>query len=512
MLDRDMLTYNALDSAVTLESAGEIFREIANTDYLKTYEMTERLFPIINYMATRGILVDIERLKAERERAMQMIEERQEELDKECGRHLNPLSPKDCQAYFYIELGIQPYTKASKDAYGKRRTSITTDDKAMARLVRGTASRPGLRSAKLVQELRGLHKLKGTYLEIEFDPDGRLRCSVNPRGTRFGRLSTSQTIFGTGGNMQNLPESFKSFLVADPGCLLCEMDKAGAEWVIVAYASGDAAMIEVCESGESPHPHTANRMYGAPKPIIKRDNDLIGHSTDPDEIRELRQVFVDEGIDISNWPRNMSLRQAGKKSNHGLNYDEGYQTFALTNEMLESEAKHIIQLYHDGYPGIRQWHQYIQSKLRHDRTLINCFGRKYKFTDMWGSDLFKAAYAFIPQSTVADLLNNGLILTYNDKDPDLDQTEILMQVHDSALTQFHLDRSGRDFKKMARSLLRQKHYMSPDMTYNGRTFQIETDLKVGTTWGNMVEVRMSENVEEFAERLEAAARELSIIQ
>ena len=33
--------------------------------------------------------------------------------------------------------------------------------------------------------------------------------------------------------------------------LLIELDKAGAEWVIVAYISGDGAMIQVVESGKS---------------------------------------------------------------------------------------------------------------------------------------------------------------------------------------------------------------------------------------------------------------------
>jgi hypothetical protein len=49
---------------------------------------------------------------------------------------------------------------------------------------------------------------------VAFDADGRLRCSWNPRGTKFGRLSSSQTIFGTGMNLQNLSPKFKGFIVA----------------------------------------------------------------------------------------------------------------------------------------------------------------------------------------------------------------------------------------------------------------------------------------------------------
>ena len=508
-MDNQTLIYNALDSAVTLACHGPLLDEMNRNGYDETYQLTANVLPVLFYMACRGIRVDRAKLDEERRRVSVLIDETQAKLDTEVGRPLNVQSPKDCQAYFYGTLGIDPYTKTSKDRYGKRKTSITTDDKAMARMARGTASRAPIRAARLVQELRGLLKLRGTYLDIEFDQDHRIRCSVNPRGTRFGRLSTSQTIFGTGTNMQNLPEGFKSFLVADPGCYLYEIDKARAEWVVVAYAANDASMIEVCESGEDPHLHTAHQMYGVDKEAIMLDNKLIGHSTDPMEIAEKRGNWFDSnGISTKGWPRNMSMRQAGKKSNHGLNYDEGYKTFALMNEIPEAEAKRMISLYHEGYPGIRRWHETTQSKLRHNRTLVNCFNRKYKFLDAWGPDLFKAAYAFIPQSTVVDLVNESMAATYNDQDPTTDHSEILMQVHDSVLNQRHFEASHRDYRTWAAAILRQVAQMNPTMTYSGREFQIGSDLKVGTDWANMVEVKLSENVTELEQRLEEACNDL----
>ena len=69
--------------------------------------------------------------------------------------------------------------------------------------------------AKLVQELRALEKLHGTYLEVGIDKDDRIRSSWNPRGTKFGRFSSSKTIFGSGMNLQNLHPEFKEFLVSD---------------------------------------------------------------------------------------------------------------------------------------------------------------------------------------------------------------------------------------------------------------------------------------------------------
>lgn len=503
------LHYNALDSAVTLACRNSIRQELLRTGYIETYEMSQRLMPVIFYMTCRGIQVDSEALANERVRVSIQIEEKQKELNECVGRDLNVNSSAACQQYFYIELGIQPYTKTTVGSDGQKLQTITTDDKAMARLARGTASRAPIQAARLVQELRRLKKLRGTYLEVLFDSDNRLRCSINPRGTRFGRLSTSQTIFGTGTNMQNLPESFKNFLIADPGHLFYEMDKARAEWVVVAYVSGDAGMIDVCESGLDPHVHTAFQMYGAPKDIIELEAKELGHVTDPEQLKEWRSKFEQIlNINTKSWPRTMTMRQAGKKSNHGLNYDETYKTFALQNDMQEREAKEMINLYHGGYPGVRHWHGATKEQLRHDRTLINCFGRKYKFLDRWGDDLFKAAYAFIPQSTVADLLNNGLIKTFHSTESCLDDTEIMMQVHDSGLFQRH---NPTNFKMWAQAILKQQAYLTPTLTYSGRDFQIGTDLKIGNCWGKMIEVKIGDNETELADRLEETVREYSLL-
>ena len=52
--------------------------------------------------------------------------------------------------------------------------------------------------------------------------------------------------------------------------VLIELDKAGAEWVVVAYLAGDARMIEICESGRSPHPITGSYITGIPVELIEK--------------------------------------------------------------------------------------------------------------------------------------------------------------------------------------------------------------------------------------------------
>lgn len=775
-MDETFLRYNALDSACTLEIHNKIWDDVGN-EFAPAYKMTVDLFPVLMFMQTRGVKVSHDLLDQTKIEVLASAKEKQEELDKLCGHHLNVNSPKQCVQYFYITKGISPY-------FGKGK-SPTVDDKALQRMVRGTAKQPGLREAKLVQEIRGLEKLYGTYLNMQFDEDSRMRGSYNPRGTKFGRLSSSKTIFDTGMNFQNLPQEFKKFLVPDDGYVFLEVDKRQAEWVVVAYASGDANMIAAIEAKTDVHLHTASLMFNADPDIVKLDNKMIGHITDAEIIAQIRYEDPILRKYTQGFPRAMSARQCGKKcltadtevltpsgwvsfdnlrqgtkiaqwkdgiisfvsmlelnkyqndeelitleanhvsqyvtpghriltvndrtkdqrvflakdlkakahwnlptsglllpagnnitsdeikllvaiqadgsidpynnlilrvakerklkrgkeildrlnvrytetdrgffihrgspstdkvasllghnklfgsylmecqqivmqafidevpfwdgydekrqyfttvkenalwvqtiahlvgyratvkerkptgygkknlfwvkigavnntslvsikkgntnytgyvycptvpsgfflvrhkgkisvtgnSNHGLNYAETANGFALINEMTIGEAKEIVNLYHRIYPGIQLWYEAIKRQLQKDRSLTNCFGRKVRFMNLWCDDLFKSAYSMLPQSTVVDSLNMGMVDIYADDDiTKVMNVDVLAQVHDSILMQVPISvlENEQSFNALFDKVTK---YTSPGMNYNGRDFTIASDFKAGLNWG-----------------------------
>lgn len=475
-LDVDFLEYSALDSACTLDIHNKFWPDLGQ--FKPAVDMTMELFPVLMFMQTRGVRVSHDALEETKKDVLKAKAEKQRELDEICGFSLNVDSPKQCQEYFYGVKGIPVIT-------GKTGRP-TVDDKALQRMVRGTQKHPGLREAKLVQEIRGLGKLYGTYLDLEFDADGRMRGSYNPRGTKFGRLSSSQTVFGTGTNFQNLPQEFKKFLLPDEGYCFIEVDKRQAEWVVVAYCSGDANMISAIESGTDVHVHTASLMFGVDPEVVRYENKLIGHSTDSTAVSELRNhdpklAALPRGM----WPRAMSLRQCGKKSNHGLNYDEGPNGFALIHEIEIPEAKRIVNLYHTIYPGIRIWYDHIKRELQKERTLTNCFGRVVRFLGRWDDKLWKSAYAMKPQSSVVDSLNSGMVKIYNDTE--LCSTggfniDILAQVHDSILMQVPIKflTIEENFNRITGKVT---DYTSPTMSYGARDFKIASDYQVGMNWG-----------------------------
>lgn len=210
-----ILLYPIWDNAVE--------KELTKGEYWHDYDETIDIFEPLIYMTTRGMRVDHTALQTANKRIAELITETQKQLDeavephfyqKAVVKYLNPQSPKHCMTYFYGHKQIKPYLNLKtrlRPTTEKPFQGVTTDDKAMQRIFKKT----NLREAKLVQEIRGLQKLYGTYLEVTLDWDGRLRCSWNPRGTTTGRLSSSQTVFETGLNMQNLIPEFKDFLVPD---------------------------------------------------------------------------------------------------------------------------------------------------------------------------------------------------------------------------------------------------------------------------------------------------------
>ena len=411
------------------------------------------------------------------------------EEDEELGGEvlLNVNSQPKLLWYFHGRTGIPPYIKRDTQA-------PTTDELALQRLAKPVASRParwrgGFPEAGDVIRVRGRRKMVNTYLNMKMDADNRCRCAYKPLGAKTGRLSSTQTYWGSGGNHQNIPEEFRSVFIPDKGRFLWAVDKKAGEWVIVAYLSGDRNMIKAVEEGIDPHTHTAHLMTGLPHEAIDEEARLVKASTDPafiEKARERMSPAAKAAFAKAMWvPTGMSCRQAGKKANHGINYNEGPVTFALMNQISEAEARRIIALYTKiAYPGVPRWWESIIFDLRTHRTLENCFGRKWVFRGALNDELFRMAYAFLPQSSLVDAANQGLIYC----DRHLPRMETLLQKHDENLGQYKFADSGhfhQDVKRLAGA-------MTPKMEYGGREFTIGNELALGMSWGGLAEVEMEE--------------------
>lgn len=289
--------------------------------------------------------------------------------------------------------------------------------------------------------------------------------------------------------------------------ILLEFDLAGAEWVIVAYLSGDKNMIGVVESGKSPHIVTGSLISSLPEDIVLQDHKLVGSNTDPRTIERLREPIGRDLLDGPFfWPRSMSVRQMGKKSNHGLNYNMKYRRAALEWEVAESDAKPIVEAYSEvAYPGIKDYWKGIVAELKASRTLTNCFGRKVRLLGEWGQDLFDQGYSFKPQSTVGDITLQAMCSIY--EDDSLQDIRLGAQVHDSLLLQSPIPAVDTDWAALTVACERVIHHLRPELEYNGFKFRLNVDMKIGLNWGDMRPTSPSKIREVYEELVASAVQE-----
>jgi DNA polymerase-1 len=434
-------------------------------------------------MHERGIRVDLEGMKMAREAITRQLEDLSCDLFKIMGKELNVDSPKQLIDYFYGELELTPYKN-------RKTGKVTTDANALKRL-----ARKGIEEAKILQDIRKLGKLLSTYLggskegssveAILSKSDGRLRCVFDPARTETGRLASKKDLDNSGMNLQNQPQEIRRYFLFDEGYIGYNIDLSQAENRIVAYVGPVPEMIECFERGLDVHSLTGSMISGLPPDVVKQQD-----KTD---------VYAPIGSGNYSW------RFWGKKCNHGLNYDEGYRTFSFILEIPEKDGKLLVDTYHRSYPGVRQgFHEQVQNMLRTSRTVTNLLGRKRLFLDRWGDNLFKEAYAQIPQSSVADIINEyGLSYIY--RNDFFKYVELLLQVHDSIIFQIP---KFLPWEVHARLLLAIKKSLEPKLEWRSRRFVIPADVQMSTTHMAKIDNGLHDIKKDAFENEETLAREL----
>lgn len=438
---KDLWLYNTKDCAVLNTILPAQLAQLNKQQNIVAYNNQVKLIEPIVYMSSRGIQADVQQLRKLSDEAGSVLDGLMAAFHDECGYECDPKSPAQLKELFYVRRNHKPYINRSTK-------KVTTDRDALKRL-----SRKGDRAAKLLLEIRTLAKFKATYYDAIVDPDGRLRSSFNPVGTTSGRLSSSKTIFKSGLNFQNIPDKVRRCMLVDEGYMGYEVDLSQAENRVVAYIAPDHLMMEAFERGIDVHRLTASLIFG--KKIEEISN-------------EPGSTPIGGGI--------YSERFWGKKANHGLNYDLGYKTFAFLYEIPESDAKYIVERYHSAYPGVRRYHEWVRHKLSTSRSLQDCLGKTRIFLDRWGEGLFKEAYSFIPQSTVAGKLNkDGVLHMWGERFGRFNMVELLNQVHDSIWFQIPMSLPLQNHLQILRTL---KESLERPITWNATSFVIPAEFKL----------------------------------
>lgn len=441
--------YNAMDACVTYEISEALEKELHEFGTYKFYfeYVHQLIYPLIEIGAA-GIKIDEGLRETAIESYNEEIEAMQERLDTVAGHPLNVNSPKQMIKFLYEELPNARQMKSRKkrgsDEY---KESETTDAATIEKLNRAAPHE----AYELILGIRERKKILSTYLEAVVDDDGRMRTSYNIAGTRTGRLSSRDTIYGTGLNIQNVPAGIsRRLFTADDGNIFIQADLSQAEARVVAYLAEDQRLIRVFQEGGDIH----------------RKNASIIFSKTEEEVTPTE-------------------RQLAKKIVHASNYGMGPRRFREVVaeesgiEISEAEAKRLLNLYLTQFHGIPRWHLAVQSQIRKNRTLRTPLGRKRMFFGYLGDDLFKEAYAFVPQSTVSDHLNQSLLRLYERfrTAPGIG-ARIVMQVHDALIVECLKGKEATVIDMM-------KYEMERHIMINSMECYIPADFKVGPNWDEL---------------------------
>lgn len=436
-----------------------------NDDFASPFEFDMALQEPVHYMMKRGIRVDLGLKKKLLDEANDEWVDLQKKLDGVVGYRVNVSSPKQVKELLYAELGLPERRHKGKPTANEAaiRSLLAYATDKMHSSVRSDTIYKYQRAALvclLLLKIRSVRKKISSYLSVDFDNDGRARCTISVGGTETFRFSHSKTLWDTGLNLATIPRSLRSMFIADDGFEIAEFDLNRGESWIYAHLADDSELIRIHREGEDFHSITAAAISSA-----------FGEPVDA------------KWVEANKNGEGYKIRYLGKRVNHASAYRMGaYKGAEVINgdaddtgiSVTVAQVKEAQKLWRWTYPGILQWWSGIDDQLSESRTMVTPYGRVCQFHDPMGDNLKKAATAYVPQSTSVDYLNRGMLRVFNALVKD-GPVELLHQNHDSILVQYPKELSGSIVPEII-SLL------ESEILVNGYTFTIPVEGGTGENW------------------------------
>jgi len=397
-------TYNLKDCVNTYEISEVLEELVPRLDFQLQFDFLMRVNRHVMAMMRKGVRIDEEEKNRLAMELLGELEERKGRISELAGEELNISSPKQLMNLFYTEMKFRPVTN--------RKTHRPSCDSDALDVIaqREPILKPFIH---LINETRSIGSFLSTFVLMPLDFDRRMRCNFNVGGTETFRFSSSKNAFGSGGNLQNIPEgdedeehkkgdfvfpNLRRMFIPDSGYTLFDVDLAGADAQVVAWEADDRDLKAKFRSGEKIHSLNAKDMYGA--------------DAGPDGFRKPYYAKAKTGVHLTNYGGTPGVLS---------------KTLAISMK----EAEYFQYRWFQMHPRIKEWHERIQHELMTTRSVRNKFGfRRFYFDRI--SDLLPEALAWIPQSTVALIINYGLCNIAESNTP----IQLLIQVHDSLVGQF----------------------------------------------------------------------------
>jgi DNA polymerase len=442
--------YNVKDVCITLACAEALERELKQQklwDFFTSHVM--RLQPVLIDMTVLGNRIDLDmkaqlaaRFEQEVETLRQQFVQQAADAVNDPTLIVNPLSNQQLADWMFRRGRVVG-----------RNTSVDASNRDY--IITSPRTSPAIREALItLNRFKEQHKLLSTYITAKVDEDGRMRSDYSQAGvvTAPGRLSSRKTLWDSGMNLQNQPESLRGMFVADPGCCYVYFDMAQAEARIVAWEAPipkwqhQFELARLNPGTYDAHCALASEMWGIPyDEVPKKDWDPVtGKHT---------------------------IRYVAKRCRHGLNYRMQAPRLAQTAGLSLSDAIEAYNAYHHATPELRKWWKDVIEEARKNRMVFNCYGRRLVFLGSTLDDeLLDALIAFKPQSGLGDHVCRVMYMSHSDPQWPI-HARIVFNNHDSLTAMCRIP----DAKRVA--AIMKKHAETP-LRIKGQELIIPAELKI----------------------------------
>ncbi len=350
---------------------------------------------VLAEMEYRGVLVDVDALRAYGEGLQKAADAAQQGIWDLAGHEFNIHSPKQLGEVLFEERGLPPPKRT--------RTGWATGAEVLEKL-RGRDP--------IVQQIldwRELTKLKSTYADgllRVVGEDGRIHTHFQMTVTATGRLSSVEP------NLQNIPVrrqlggEIRRMFTAGDGSVLVDADWSQIELRLLAHISGDEAMREAFREGEDVHAVTASQVFGVP----------------------LEEVTSTQ-------------RSRAKAVNFGIVY--GISGFSLAQNIgvTPGEARAYIDAYLQHYAGIREYMKRVVSEASEKGYVSTIFGRRRELPELKSSNANIRAFGervalnMPVQGTAADLMKIAMIRVRERLEKEGLRGRLVLQIHDELIVE-----------------------------------------------------------------------------
>jgi len=389
-------------------------RRLERFGMMETAQLENELVPVVAAMEYRGINFDKDHWNT-------LVQEQQQIADEKHDKIIKVLNPQ-CLSFDLFSAKVSGLNINSDDQVKKalRNIGIKVPNTREDTYLKYLKKHP---DATVLSDLiaygKAIKRISMNYPKYVNPVTNKIHTSYNQTGARTGRFSSSNP------NLQNVvaKQKWRSCFCAEPGYFFITADYAQQEPRILAQASGDINLQEVCRSKDI-HLENARRIYN-----------------DPSITREDNKRKIAKGVGLA------------------MAYGAGPDNIAEGAGISLAEAKRVLTFIKTEFADVETWATQQFNQLKNEGWVSTLGGRRRWFTGLdpdkpW---LMSTRARNTPiQGTAGDMMKRGMV--YTDGALQSYDTGLVLTVHDEIVVKGRNEQKDDIMEIVIRELERAGQY------------------------------------------------------